>query len=105
MQRCRIYGLWRAGHNQTEIAKDGGVRKSTMSCEFKRNIFWWNSRIPQYKPNYAQSYAESRRKRKNKQIKFNKEVEAFVREKFLRTAARQVIHVVFAHYISVSIPA
>jgi len=40
-QRCRIYGLWRAGHNQTEIAKEIGVHKSTISREFQRNIFWW----------------------------------------------------------------
>jgi|GEM_PF-4743246 len=27
IQCCRIYGLWRAGHNQTEIAKEIGVDK------------------------------------------------------------------------------
>lgn len=37
----------------------------------------------QYKPNYAQSYAEQRRKDKPKAIKFTQEVEAFVREKLL----------------------
>ncbi len=35
----------------------------------------------QYKPNYAQTYADERHKDKNKQVKFNKEVEQFVREK------------------------
>ncbi len=44
IQRCRIYGLCRAGHNQTEIAKEIGVHKSTISREFKRNIFWWGIR-------------------------------------------------------------
>lgn len=83
IQRCKIYGLWRSGHNQTEIAKEIGVHKSTISREFKRNIFWWGSRIPHYKPDYAQSYTEDRHKNKHKQIKFNKEVEAFVREKLL----------------------
>ena len=67
IQRCRIHGLWRVGHNQTEIAKEIGVHKSTISREFKRNIFWWNSRIPQYKPHYAQSYTENRHKNKLKQ--------------------------------------
>src|SRR3990167_5054521 len=81
--RCRIYGLWRAAYSQIEIAKDIGVHKSTISREFKRNIFWWNSRIPQYKPDYAQSYTDGRHKHKRKQIKFNEEVEAFVKEKLL----------------------
>lgn len=83
IQRCTIYGLWRSGHNQTEIAKEIGVHKSTISREFKRNIFWWGSRIPQYKPDYAQSYTDNRHKTKTKQIKFNEEVEAFVREKLI----------------------
>lgn len=81
IQRCRIYGLWRAGCSQTEIAKEIGVHKSTICREFQRNIFWWGSRIPQYRPHYAQSYTEDRRKRKPRQIKFNEEVENFVREK------------------------
>jgi len=66
IQRCRIYGLWQVGHNQTEIAKEIGVHKSTISREFKRNIFWWNSHIPQDKPHYAQSYIENRHKNKLK---------------------------------------
>jgi len=36
-KRCQIYGLWKAGYNQTEIAKEIGVHKSTISREFKRN--------------------------------------------------------------------
>ena len=63
IQRCRIYGLWRAGCSQTEIAKEIGVHKSTICRELQRNIFWWGSRIPQYRPHYAQSYTEDRRKR------------------------------------------
>lgn len=51
-QRYDIFGLWRAGYSQTEIAKAVGVHKSTISREFKRNIFWWNSKTPQYKPDY-----------------------------------------------------
>ena len=81
--RCRIYGLWRAGCSQTEIAKEIGVHKSTICREFQRNIFWWGSRIPHYRSHYAQSYTEDRRKRKPKQIKFNEEVEVFVCEKLL----------------------
>ena len=37
-QRCHIAGLWRAGYNQSEIANEIGVHKSTISREFKRNI-------------------------------------------------------------------
>ena len=50
IKRCRILALWEAGASQTEIAEKIGVHKSTISREFKRNLFWWNSRIPQYKP-------------------------------------------------------
>lgn len=70
-----------AGHKQTAIAKEIGVHKSTISREFKKNIFWWGSRMPQYKPDYAQNHTDNRHKGKNKQIKFNEEVETFVREK------------------------
>jgi IS30 family transposase len=38
IQRCEIYGLWRAGYTQTRIAKEIGVHKSTISRELKRNI-------------------------------------------------------------------
>ncbi|MBA3662366.1 MAG: IS30 family transposase [Gammaproteobacteria bacterium] len=37
----------------------------------------------QYKPNYAQSYTDERHKNKNKEVKFTKDAEAFVREKLL----------------------
>ena len=58
-QRYHIYGLWSAGYKQSDIAKAVGVHKSTISREFKHNIFWWNSRIPQYKPDYAQAYVKA----------------------------------------------
>ena len=38
IQRCRIYGLWRAGHNQAEIAKEVGMHKSTISRELKNYL-------------------------------------------------------------------
>lgn len=37
IQRCEIYGLWRAGLKQTEIATKIGVHKSTICKELKRN--------------------------------------------------------------------
>lgn len=85
IQRCRIYGLWRAGHTQLAIAKEIGVHKSTISRELNRNITFVRTKLGswQYKPNYAQTYAEDRRKNKAKKIKFTSDVEAFVREKLL----------------------
>ncbi len=84
IKRCEIYAFWQAGYSQTKIAKEVGVHKSTISREFKRNMFWWNSRIPQYKPNYAQTYCEGRHKSKKKLVKFTKEVANFVRAKLLQ---------------------
>lgn len=84
-KRCQIYGLWKAGHNQTEIAKEIGVHKSTISREFKRHLtrvrasmgYW------QYKPNHAQCYADEKHKNKNKHIKFTNEVKGFVQGKIV----------------------
>lgn len=82
-KRCQIYGLWRAGHNQTEITNEIGVHKSTISRELKRNIVFVRTALGswQYKPHYAQTYAEKRHKDKNKRIKLTQEVETFVRDK------------------------
>lgn len=82
-KRCQIYGLWRAGHSQTEIAREIGVHKSTISRELKRNITFVRTKLGswQYKPNYAQGYTDERHKKKAKHLKFTKQVDAFVREK------------------------
>lgn len=84
-KRCQILGLWKAGYNQSQIAKEVGVHKSTISREFKRNITFVRTAMGswQYKPDYAQFYADERHKFKNKKIKFTSEVQAFVREKLL----------------------
>jgi len=83
LTRCKIYGLWRAGFNQTEIATEVKVHKSTISRELKRNITFVRTKLGswQYKPDYAQGYAETRRKKKPKRIKFTKDVERLVCEK------------------------
>lgn len=72
-----------SGHTQTEIAKEIGVHKSTISRELKRNITFVRTALGswQYKPGYAQGYTEERHKKKKKLIKFNKEVEIFIRDK------------------------
>lgn len=83
LKRCQIYGLWRAGYNQIEIAKEVGVHKSTISRELKRNITFIRTALGswQYKPNYAQGYTDERHKKKRKHIKFTAQVEAFVQDK------------------------
>jgi len=83
IQRCRIYGLWRAGSNQTQIARDIGVHKSTISRELKRNITFVRTALGswQYKPGYAQGYTEDRHKNKPKKIKFTENVKQFTKTK------------------------
>ena len=85
IQRCRIYGLWRAGYKQTEIAKEIGVHNSTISRELNKNITFVYTKLGswQYKPGYAQTYVEQRHKNKSKKIKFTEKVEKFTREKLL----------------------
>lgn len=82
-KRCQIYGLWRAGHSQIEIAKEVRVHKSTISRELKRNITFVRTALGswQYKPNYAQGYTDERHKLKPNRVKFTKEVQHFVRDK------------------------
>lgn len=67
-QRCMIYALNKSGYNQSHIAKEIGVHRSTISRELKRNttklVGSWS-----YKPDYAQTYAEERIKYKPKHIK------------------------------------
>jgi IS30 family transposase len=63
-----IYALKKSGHNQSEIAKEIGVHRSTVSRELTRNISKlvgsWS-----YKPDYANTYAEERKKYKPKCVK------------------------------------
>jgi len=84
-KRCQIYGLWRAGLKQTDIAKEVGVHPTTIGRELKRNITFVRTALGswQYKPNYAQTYTEDRHKNKLKKTKFTASVEKFVREKIV----------------------
>lgn len=83
LRRCKILAFWKAGYKQADIAKEVGVHQSTISRELNRNITFVRTQLGswQYKPNYAQAYADERHKKKRKIVKFTKEVEAFVREK------------------------
>lgn len=86
LKRCHILGLWKAGFNQNQIAKELGVHKSTISRELKRNLVLMRTKPGswQYKPDYAQYYANEKRKAKRHYYKFTEEVAAFVREKLLQ---------------------
>jgi transposase, IS30 family len=85
IKRCQILAYWKAGFNQNQIAEEMGVHKSTISREFKRNLTFMRTRLGcwNYKPDYAQSYADARRKAKRHYYKFTKEVQEFVKEKLL----------------------
>jgi len=52
IKRCHILAFWRAGYNQTDIAKEVGVHKSTISRELKRNTTFVRTALGswQYKP-------------------------------------------------------
>lgn len=85
LKRCHILALWKAGFNQSQIAKEVGVHKSTISRELKRNLTFVRTKLGHwaYKPDYAQSYADARRRATRFFYKFTKEVETFVSEKIL----------------------
>ena len=77
--------LWKAGFNQSQIALEVGVHKSTICREFKRNITFVRTSLGYwtYKPDYAQSYSDDRRKAKRHYYKLTEEVADFVKEKLL----------------------
>ena len=55
-QRYQIYGLKQSGLNQTQIALNVGVDKSTISREFRRN-----KGKRGWRPNQAQSFRDKRK--------------------------------------------
>lgn len=83
LKRCKILGMWKAGHTQAQIAKEVGVHQSTISREFNRNMTYVRTKFGswQYKPDYAQGNTDRRHKEKNKKIKITKTVTNFIREK------------------------
>lgn len=82
-KRCQILAFWKAGYQQRTIAKEIGVHESTISRELKRNMTFVRTKLGswQYKPDYAQSNANEKHKKKNKFIKFTEEAKDFVRQK------------------------
>ena len=78
-QRYQIYGLKQAGLDQTEIAQNIGVNKSTISREFRRNKGQRG-----WRPKQAQSLRDERRQAciNGKQFSSNEwaEVERLIRE-------------------------
>lgn len=83
IKRCQILAFWKAGYNQTDIAKEIGVNQSTISRELSRNITYVRTRMGvwQYKPDYAEAYARERHRKKHKKIKLTAEAAQFIREK------------------------
>jgi transposase, IS30 family len=93
LMRCHILALWKAGFNQSQIASEIGVHKSTISREFNRNLTHIHTRLGYwaYKPDYAQHYADDRRKAKRHYYKFTQEVAEFVRNKLIADWSPQQI--------------
>jgi transposase, IS30 family len=85
LQRCKIQAFWKAGYTEQQIADEIGFSKSTISREFSRNMTFIRTKYGYwtYKADYAQTYAENRRKNKKHPVKFNESVETFVKEKLL----------------------
>ncbi len=78
-QRYHIYGLWKAGYNQVEMAKAIGVHKSTICREFKRNTRWNG-----YFPGQAQWFRDNRRRTTRTYYKFDDNIKEFVKDKLLK---------------------
>lgn len=83
LNRCKIQVFWKAGYTQQRIADEIGVHKSTISRELNRNITFVRTRLGywDYKADYAQSFADQRKKLKPNFIKFTEHVKAFIIEK------------------------
>ena len=63
-QRYQIYAFKKAGFNQTKIAKEVGVHKSTISRELERN-----QGLRGYRPKQAHSKAVDRKSNAAKSVK------------------------------------
>ena len=83
LKRCKILAFWQAGYNKTEIAKEIGVHKSTISRELSKNLTFVRTKLGswQYKPDYAQCSANSRHRDKPKKIKLTNGVKEFITAK------------------------
>jgi len=75
-ERYQIYALLKEGLHYTQIAKNIGVNKSTISREIRRN----SKSVKQYHPDRASIESFSRHKFKNKAIKITSNVEKQIRK-------------------------
>lgn len=75
-ERYQIYALIKEGLNYTQIARNIGYSKSTISREIKRNSNDKNT----YHPDSASIESFARHKFKNKAIKINTTVEKYIRK-------------------------
>ncbi|MEO8401009.1 MAG: hypothetical protein ABI597_04325 [Gammaproteobacteria bacterium] len=83
MRRCKILAFWKAGYKQADIAKEIGLRQSTISRELSRHIIFVRTQLGswQYKPDYAQAFADQKHREKKKKVKLTNEAKSFIREK------------------------
>lgn len=73
-ERYQIYALLKEGLNRTQIAKNIGVNKSTISREIKRNSINNSS----YNPDSASIETFTRHRDKNKFVKINKTIQKII---------------------------
>lgn len=76
-QRYKIDALLQANHNQSFIAKQLGVNKSTIARELKRNVL----KRSRYSAIRAQEYANERKERFCRNRKFTPKMQKIIREK------------------------
>jgi IS30 family transposase len=83
LKRCKIQAYWKAGYTRQQIADEIGVHKSTISRELNRNLTFVRTRLGYwtYKADYAQAYANERKKTKPRYLKFTEQIKSFVSEK------------------------
>lgn len=74
-QRYQIYELRKEGKTITEIAKEIGVHKSTISRELKRN-----KGLRGYRPDQAQRISKERKSRANKAPKIDEYTKNYVKK-------------------------
>lgn len=79
-QRYKIEAFIKAGWNQTLIAKELGVNKSTISRELQRN----KRKRGSYNASQAQQLTDERKERFGRNRRFTPDVEKYVRDKIIQ---------------------
>ena len=82
-QRYQISCLLKAGFNQSYIAAELGVHRSTISRELKDKIASRGRTAGVYNPDRAQGKSDSRRKTQKRKSRFSERVLNYTREKLI----------------------